>query len=63
MITSYSDNKGPILYCSPGFLFDMDKREVVQEIEEMSVASDSNFFDVPSPQAEEATLSWRNDNK
>ena len=41
----------------------MDKREAAQEIEEISVASESIFFDIPSPQAEETTLSWRNDNK
>lgn len=40
----------------------MDKREAAQEIEEISVASESIFFDIPSPQAEETTLSWRNDN-
>lgn len=39
----------------------MDKREVVQDDEVMSIASDNIFFNIPKPQAEEATLSWRND--
>jgi hypothetical protein len=39
----------------------MDERKVLQDSEKISVASDNTFFDIPSPQAEEVTLSWRND--
>jgi hypothetical protein len=39
----------------------MDKQEMLNNVEELSIASDTTFFDIPNPQAEEATLSWRND--
>ena len=43
------------------FWFKMDERNVLPDSDKISVASDNTFFDIPGPQAEEATLSWRND--
>jgi hypothetical protein len=39
----------------------MEEANVLPDSDKISVASDTTFFGIPGPQAEEATLSWRND--
>ena len=39
----------------------MNEGEDFRENEELSVASDDISIEIPTQQAEEATLSWRND--
>lgn len=39
----------------------MENFEGLDADEELSVASDDISIDIPIPQSEEATLSWRND--
>ena len=39
----------------------MDERKDSRDEDELSIASDDIFIEVPTPKSEEATLSWRND--
>ena len=39
----------------------MNDRKAFRDEDELSIASDDIFIEVPTPKSEEATLSWRND--
>ena len=39
----------------------MDERKDFRDEDDLSIASDDIFIEVPTPKSEEATLSWRND--
>jgi hypothetical protein len=39
----------------------MNERKDSRDEDELSIASDDIFIEVPTPKSEEANLSWRND--